>query len=187
MTRPPVNGKYDLKQELKFFSTLLREAARSAGVMIRACWNLIISTQPKNTDQSQDSLVPVTAGPPTSYDKKFASAEFYAQTAIENIQSDNKITTQNPESLEHCRKSLNNTELASEDFKKLRQQFRDGTLDLTRVSVAEWLNLSFLTMFNAEQIHLEQPVLFKGSMYSMHACVSSVVPPEKTTNLRKKQ
>lgn len=77
--------------------------------------------------------------------------------------------------------------LDKDRFKEIQEGLKTSTLELDELSVADWMNYSFLSMFAQQEVHLEQAVMFQGSVYYLHTCIQSVVPPEQTKNISEKQ
>lgn len=63
----------------------------------------------------------------------------------------------------------------------------EGRVDLSEVSVHDWLHLSFLAMYNQEQLHLDEKLMYQGVIYGMHLCVQSANPAESLGNLMEQQ
>ena len=77
--------------------------------------------------------------------------------------------------------------ISPSDSERLITGLRDGTLDLNTVSMAEYLQISFLTLMSGEEIHIEQKMVAGGNVFNLHACVSSVTPSQPMKSLREKQ
>lgn len=76
------------------------------------------------------------------------------------------------------------TESPNENFELLREQYESGTLDFTKVTLEDWMHASFLSLFEGHVMDTERTVEFKGSVYVLHACVHSIVPPEQSDTLK---
>lgn len=186
ITEQPSN-EYDAKHASKYFSILLRRAAVSAGNMILGFLNLITAIPCEKAGPSVDSSAVVTAGPPKSSAPKSESVEYYVQTVTGDTHSSNKIIIQTPKSMPPCSKSIAPMEFDPGECAKIREKIMEGTLDLRTISLAQWMHVSFLSLFNQQETHIQQTVLFQGSVYSLHACVNGVVPPEAVARLKEKQ
>lgn len=72
--------------------------------------------------------------------------------------------------------------------KQLLAGINEGTLDYDKISMAEYLQLSFLMAFHGSNgVEVSQRIMYGGNMYVLHACVDQVVTNEKPTALRTKQ
>lgn len=187
MTQLQQVKKYDVGPELRSFNTLLRKGAVNVLSMILGFLNLITSIPQKNTVQSVDSSQPVTAGPQKSSVPKSESAEYFVRTATGNTHLSNKITTPTQPYEPPCEKSILPTELEPKDCERIRKGIIDGTLDLRTISMATWLLVSYLNLYDMKETHAEQAIAFQGNVYNLHFCVAGVVPPAQTDKLRNKQ
>jgi len=65
----------------------------------------------------------------------------------------------------------------SNDFEKMRAGLNNGTLDLTKVSVAEWMYCSMMAMFaDTDSVEINQEIVYQGNYFRMHACIDGVTP-----------
>ncbi|KKL27733.1 hypothetical protein LCGC14_2382220 [marine sediment metagenome] len=187
MTTEQPSKKYDARQELKYFSILLRRAVASAMNIILGFLSSITSIPQKSISPSVDSSPPATAGPQKSFAPKSESVKYYVQTATENTPSSSKTITPTPRSAPRCVKSIKPMELGPEGCEKIREGLIKGTIDLTTISVAQWLHVSYLALFAQKETHMERAVVYEGNVYNLHLCVSGVMPPEATAKLKHKQ
>lgn len=51
-----------------------------------------------------------------------------------------------------------------------------GTLDLNEITMAEYLQITFIHAMNNGIIHIDQPVMYGGQLYSVHMCMNKVGP-----------
>jgi hypothetical protein len=63
----------------------------------------------------------------------------------------------------------------------------EGTIDLSTITLEEYLQVSFLYLVSTEEIHIEQKVAYAGGIYNLHACVNNISPPERVDNLNREQ
>ena len=187
MTTEQPSKKYDAELELKYFNTLLKKAAVSATNIILGFLSSITSIPQKSVSPSVDSSQPATAGPQKPSVPKSGSAKYYVRTATESTPLSSRIITQTPKSAPLCVKSIKPMELGPEGCEKIREGLINGTIDLTTISVAQWLHVSYLSLFAQKETHMEQAVVYEGNVYNLHLCVSGVVPPEAAEKLRDKQ
>ena len=187
MTPQQPSKQYDAKQELKYCSILLRRAAASVATMIREFLNSIMSIPQKNISPSVDSSQQVTAGPQKSSEQKFGSAKYYVRTATENTPLSSRTTTPIPKSSQPCEKSMQPEIMGPEHCAKIRKGIEDGEIDLRTISVATWLQVSYLALFNKEVTNGEQTIVYKGNVYNLHFCVSGITPPAQADKLGQKQ
>lgn len=187
MTQPQPSKTYDARQELKYFSILLRRAAVSAILMIREFLNSITSIPQKSIAPSVDSSQPDTVGAQKSSAPKSESAEYYVRTAIGNTHLSSKTITPTPRSSMPCEKSTGPSALSPERCEEIRVGLLSGKLDLHTVSLLDWMHVSYLSLFNKQETHMQQSIVYDGNVYNLHFCVSSVVPPAQPEKLREKQ
>ena len=187
MTTERPSKRYDATPELKYLGILLKKAAVSAMNIILAFLSSITSIPQKNISPSVVSSQPATAGPQKSSDPKSGSAKYYVRTATESTPSSNKTTMRTPKSLQHCTKSISATALSPERCAEIREGLLKGTIDLREVSLAQWIHVSYLTLFDKKETHLEQAIVYEGNVYNLHLCVSGVIPPASPEKLREKQ
>jgi len=187
MTTEQPSKKYDTRQELKYCSILLRRAAVSAMNIIREFLSLITSIPHENTNPSVDSSPPATAGPQKSSAPKSGSAEYYVRTATGSTHSFNKTTTPTPQSSPPCEKLIKQMDVGPENCEKIREGIISGKIDLRTVSMATWLQVSYLALFNKQVTNGEQAIVHNGNVYNLHFCVSGVVPPASPEKLQEKQ
>lgn len=64
----------------------------------------------------------------------------------------------------------------------------DGTIDLNKITMAEWLQVSFLAAVgDGDVIHVSQKMMYGGNLYTLHACVEQIVPNQQVSSIRKIQ
>ncbi len=187
MTQLQQAKTYDVGPELRSFNILLKKAAVNALSTILGFLNLITSIPQKSIAPSAASSQPATAGPQKSSVPKSASAEYYVRTATGSTRSSSRITTPIKKYAPPCEKSILPTELEPKDCKRIQEGLVAGTLDLRTISMATWLHVSYLALYDAQVTHSEQAITFQGNVYNLHFCVSGVVPPAQTDKLREKQ
>ena len=187
MTTEQPSKKYDAGLELKYCSILLRRVAASVALMIREFLSSITSIPQKNISPSVDSSQQVTAGPQKSSVPKFGNAEYYVRTAIESTPLSSRTITQTPKSTLPCEKLIEPMELGPEACEKIREALIKGTIDLRTISVAQWIQVSYLNLFSQKETHMQQAIVYDGNVYNLHLCVTGVVPPASPDKLREKQ
>ncbi len=187
MTQQQPSSKFDAGPELRYFSTLLRKAAVSAMNVILAFLNSITSIPQRSTSPSVDSSAPATVGPQKSSAPKSESVKYYVQTVTGSTHLSSRTTTPTPKSLPPCKKLIQPTELGPKDCEKIREGLISGKIDLHTISMATWLQVSYLALFNKQVTNGEQTIVYNGNVYNLHFCVSGVVPPAVTKALEEKQ
>ena len=187
MTTEQPSKKYDARQELKYFSILLRRAVASAMNIILGFLSSITSIPQKSISPSVDSSPPATAGPQKSFAPKSESVKYYVQTATENTPSSSKTITPTPKFVPPCEKLIEPMELGPEACEKIREALIKGTIDLRTISVAQWIQVSYLNLFSQKETHMQQAIVYDGNVYNLHLCVSGVIPPASPDKLREKQ
>ncbi len=187
MTQLQQAKKYDVGPELRSFNILLKKVAANVLNTILGFLNSITSIPQKSTVPSVASSQPATAGPQKSSVPKSGNAEYFVRTATASTPLSSKITTPTQKYEPPCEKSIVPTELEPKDCERIRKGIIDGTLDLHTISMATWLHVSYLALYDQHETHAEQAIAFQGNVYNLHFCVSGVVPPAPSAKLREKQ
>lgn len=142
---------------------------------IHEFWSSIILSHAKSYMTSPSSSPTVTVGEPKNFGRRFANAVSFAQTATDDIQSSNRSTTHTMTSKPNC------TEYSSDSISLSRTEeillgLENGTLDLTTITLAEYIQVSFLGLVSGSEVHIEQKVTYGGQVFNLHACVSEIRP-----------
>lgn len=119
------------------------------------------------------------------YDGKSENAVYYVQTATGSIPLSNKTITPTHKSPEPSTKSLEILVSRSECEQKLNA-LRNGVLDLNSISVQEWIEMSYMSLFMNQELHLDVNIVDRGNVFHLHTCVQGVVPPVPTEKLGQK-
>ena len=85
----------------------------------------------------------------------------------------------------HSEQSMNDI-LSNNRTEYIAEGLKEGTLDFNTITMAEWLQFSFLMLYHGEQPHIEQNVMYGGNVYTLHACVQGVTPNQPLKSIRKK-
>lgn len=61
---------------------------------------------------------------------------------------------------------------------EIAQGIDDGTIDLNTVSLAEFIQVSFLCLVetNGHEVHLEKKIMYGGQVFNLHTCISEIRP-----------
>ena len=176
----------DSRLALHAFAISLRLGAQAVGNVIRGCWNLITSIRPKKAKASPDLSPKPIHGLRKFSDVRFGNVVYFAPTAIESILLNNRITTAIQTYEERCRNYMTLTKSA-EEYETIKDGLLDGSLDPESISFADWLHVSFLSLYSkSEELHTEPKLVYKGSVYHLHVCVQGVVPAQPVDLLRQK-
>jgi hypothetical protein len=171
---------------LRALSTSLKRVVRTAANVIRGFWSSTTSTRAsRNTTLPLLSRV-VMPGRVKYYDGKSANAVYSVPTATGNIPLSNKTTTRT-QMFEPL--SVGSTEITTSpsDFARIRDELIAGTLDLDSITLKEYLDVSFLSLFDKLEVNSDHRVFYQGNIYQLHACVTGVVPNQPVEDLRKTQ
>lgn len=57
--------------------------------------------------------------------------------------------------------------------------------DVSGISLEEYLQVSFLELMSAEEVHVEESIMYGGNLFLLHACVSQVNPNQPVEAMRK--
>ncbi len=175
-TAPTAAACVAAKLALRYCVLSLSEAANTVGRTIRGYWSSIISTQVRKNTQSADLSLEDTSGLVISYNVKFENVVYSAPTATESTLPPSKEAMLTKTSKVLCAKSTETLE-SSLDFKRIRDGLNDGTLDLSTISVQDWLEVTFLSMYGGDEVHIDTSIVDRGCVYHLHMCVQGVVPP----------
>ena len=61
----------------------------------------------------------------------------------------------------------------------------DGTLDATKVTLAEYLQVSFLACISGDGVDVEQKMMYGGNLYTLHACATQINPNQPVTSIKR--
>ena len=59
--------------------------------------------------------------------------------------------------------------------------------DYEGISLLEYLQMSFLTLVDGEEQHLDTRIMYGGNVYGMHACTSGVSPNQPVKAIKETQ
>lgn len=166
-------------------STWLIKGVVNVEIAIRAFWNSTTLTRLRKRKTSVRSSETVTAGPPKYSEKKSENAGSFVPTATRSIPLPKENITPTTTSDPHLRRFMRSTP-SKERIVEIVDGIRDNTIDYDTVSMQEWLQISFLMLFDGDEVHMELPIIYGGSTYHLHACVEQVVPPGGATPYRNK-
>ena len=165
------------------WNTWRRKVAATAVKKTREFLSSITSTRQTKTTTSRNSSPTVIVGEPRNFVQRFASAVSFAQTAIDDIQSSNRSIMPTTMYEPPCEKSMIVTISPSrtEEIVKLLETGKD----LDKISMAEYLQVSFLTLMSGTEVHTEEKIMYGGNVFQLHACVSQIAPGQRVSALRK--
>jgi hypothetical protein len=183
---PSINAKHDGKYALRLLSISLKKVAASVGKGIRAYWNSITSTRLKRQMTSARSWVADTAGAPKPSEPRSESVESFVPTATASIPLSSKsitgTTTSKRPSIDFSEDTISRSRIA-----EVFEGIMTGTVDYDTVTFREWLEVSFIMLYDTQELHAEVPVIYGGGVYHLHACVEAISPPEKMSGLKEMQ
>jgi len=181
-----LNGMSGGELALHAFVISLRLAASVVGNAIRAFWSSITSTR-KRKGSTLPGLSPKgIPGLQKFFDARYGNVVYFAPTAIESIRLNSRITTAIRTYEERCKRYMTTT-VSAEDYERIRAGLIDGTLDPESITFADWLQVSFLNLYNAgEELHVEPKIVHKGNVYHLHTCVQGIVPAAPVESLKNK-
>lgn len=164
----------------------LKKAVTLVASTIRGFWNLITSILKRKSTTSPRSYQEDTLGLLKSYDGKSANAVYSVQTATGNTPLNNSPTIPTMTSEPHSTPSTPIT-ISPSDYVTIRDALVAGTLDYSSITLEQFLEVSFLALFEGFEIHNELRVVHKGNLYQLHACLSAVVPGQSVKALNTRQ
>jgi hypothetical protein len=80
------------------------------------------------------------------------------------------------------KQSLRITVSPSEAAETIRR-LENGTLDLSTISVREWIEVSYIALFDQQDLHFEISVVEGGNAVRLHTCIRGIVPPMNKDSL----
>ncbi len=164
----------------------LKKAAQLVESVIHGYLNSTTLTQEKRNTTLPPSYPEGMLGLVKSYDGKSENAEYFARTATGNIPLSSKTTTPTLTCEPLSEKSMPIT-ISPNDFSRIRDALIAGEADLSNITFEQYLQVSFLSLFDGLEIHNELKVIYKGNVFTLHACVNGVVPSQSVEALRKQQ
>jgi len=177
-----ISAKRVEQSGLKRSNTWPRKVAATVARATHAFWSLITLTRLRSSIRSENSSPTVIVGQARGFDKKFVSVVSFARIVTESIQSSSKTITHTTTSPRHCREFMTVTTL-SDRTKYIIESVEAGK-NLDKITVAEFIEVSFLALMSGDEVHNEQSIMYGGNMFSMHTCVSQVSPAERVDSLR---
>lgn len=182
-----INERLAEKRELKSSNTWRTRVALYVKSAIHDFWSSTILSHATRFTPLANSSETDTHGTPNSCEMKFGNAVFFASYATDYILSSRWSTIAMTTSKPPCETSMPSTISITEDRTNyLMERLEDGTLDFNTVTMAEWLQISFLVSFHSgEPMHLSEEIMYGGNLFSLHACVEQIVPNQPMAPLRK--
>lgn len=107
---------------------------------------------------------------------KYGSVVSSVRIATEYIQSNNKDTTLVTTYNEPSENLLVNTDLTSNPEEEL-QGIIEGCQGADEISLGRWLQLITMASIGGDQKHINIDIPYGGGIYSMHHCVTKLIPP----------
>lgn len=85
----------------------------------------------------------------------------------------------------HCEKYMTDTASPSR-VEEIIDSINNGTVDATTVTLAEFMQVSFLElMYNDEQpLDVNQHMMYGGNLFNIHVCVAQINPNQPVTALK---
>lgn len=172
---PLTNAGYVGRLVSKPSTTWLTKAVKCVENAIHEFWSSIIFAHATRMTLSLNSSATDTVGDQNDYELKFGNVVSFAQTAIDFILLNNWSTMPIRMSSQHSGESMSDT-ISENRTTEIIDGLEAGTLDYNTVTMAEWLQVSFLMLYHGQETHVEQKVTYGGAVYKLHACVAAVNP-----------
>ncbi len=173
---PPTNAEYVETLESKPSTTWLSKAVTCVENAIHEFWSSIIFAHATRQTLSLNSSATDTAGDQNDSELKFGNVVSFALTATDFILQNNWSTMAIRTSKQHSGESMSDT-ISDRRTEELLEGLEAGTLDFKEVTMAEWLQVSFLMLYHGQETSTEQQILYGGAVYKLHTCVALVNPP----------
>ena len=155
------------------FSTWLNMVARSVENAIHDCLSSIIWSRAKRQMISVDYSPTDSAGDPSDFELRLENAVYFAPTATDFILRNNWNTMAIRMSGQPSATSMPPT-ISKNDIVAFVEGLESGKIDYSKVTVHEWMQVSFLMLVHGNELHIDQQVLYGGSVYQLHACVEKI-------------
>jgi len=81
-----------------------------------------------------------------------------------------------------CEKSMTVT-ISNERTAEIIKALETGH-GLDKVTMEEYLQVSFLTLMSGDEVHSEERIMYGGNVFSLHVCVNQVAPGQQVSALR---
>jgi hypothetical protein len=120
------------------------------------------------------------------YGGKLGNAVYSVQTATGNTPLSSKTITPTEMFEKHSVGSMKITTSPS-DFARIRDELVAGELDLESITLKEYLDVSFLSLYDGLEVNSDIRVVYQGNVYQLHTCVTGVVPASPVKELRDEQ
>jgi len=172
-TLPLANARYVGTLESKRCITWLSRAAKYVESAIHEFWSSIIFAHATRLAMWQKCSPTDTAGDQNDSELRFGNVVSFAPTAIDFILRNNWSTMAIRMSSGSCAGSMSDT-ISESRTEHIIEGLKAGTLDFEKVTMAEWLQVSFLMLYHGQETQINQNIVYGGSVFNLHACVTSV-------------
>ena len=163
-------------------SILQSTVAQHVASVIREFWSSTILSHASRFTPLQLSSQEDTPGPAKFCDERSENAVYSVPTVTEDTPLSNRTTTHMTSSNPPSEKSLEISVSRSECEQKLNA-LRNGVLDLSDITVREWIEISYMALFDNQELHLDLNVVEAGNVVHLHTCVQGIIPPASVTSL----
>jgi hypothetical protein len=167
---------------LHALSTWRNKVANCVASGIHEFWSSTILSHAERFMPSQPSFLVDTLGQARFYDARYANVVYSVQTVTGSTPLSSKTTTATLTSEKPSKQSLRITVSPSEAAETIRR-LENGTLDLSTISVREWIEVSYIALFDQQDLHFEISVVEGGNAVRLHTCIRGIVPPMNKDSL----
>lgn len=181
-----LRGAYVAARVSPVLSILQSTVARRVVTAIHEFWSSIILSHAISFTPLQLSSVEGMPGVVKLYDGRSANAVYYARTATGNTPLSNRNITPTPMCEKDSTPSLTTSVSRTETEQKINALL-NGVLDLNTISLREWIELSYMSLFHKEELQLNINIVEGGNVVRLHTCVQAIVPPAEMDKLGTKQ
>lgn len=179
--------KYVERRASRSSITWLSKAARCVENAIHEFWSSIIFAHATRQSMSRGSSPTDIVGDQSGYVLKFGSVVSFAPIATDYILQGNWGTMPMMTSPKNCSRFTSVT-ISESRTEEIVDGLEAGTLDYEKVTMSEWLQVSYLMLYHGQELHIDQQIVYGGCVYRLHACVEAVSPAAGSVEeLRNKQ
>jgi len=77
--------------------------------------------------------------------------------------------------------------ISPNDYTDIHDAIIAGKADFSKITMEQYMNIAFLSLFSGDEIHNDLRVVHKGNVYQLHACISGIVPNQPVEQLKRCQ
>lgn len=178
---------YAVGRVLHALSTWRDTVVKTVESGIHEFWSSIILSHAKSYTPLRRSFQVDMLGAVRFYDVRYENVVYSVQTVTGNTPLSSKTTTPTMTSEQSSLPSLEPTKSRSDEYAEKLRLMQEGTLDLNTITLREWIEISYLAMFDRQELNLDINIIEGGNRIHLHTCVQAIAPPVGSQPLGIKQ